>query len=352
MIALFLAGGSGTRLWPLSRENNPKQLQPLISDNSLMTQTIERITPIINPKDVWIITNKEYANRIADHCPGVPKEQIIAEPFALGTNLAVGLGAIHIARSQPNAVVVIGWADSYIGKEAEFRNALQKAEKLVPYVDGVILAVPPTHPATSYGYIEVGESLIECEGAFRIASFEEKPNSERALQFFNSKSHFWNSGISVWSVSRLLTLMQKYKPDHYAALQYVAEVIGTPEESSRMERALKGLDGAAIDHTIFEKATQMATIPVDLDWNDIGSWTAIYDVKSKQGSNVTRGLVVSVDTHKCLIYAEKRLIATLGISDLIIVETDDAILIAHKDETDRLKELYAQVKISGGVKYL
>jgi mannose-1-phosphate guanylyltransferase len=190
------------------------------------------------------------------------------------------------------------------------------------------------------------------DGAFRIARFEEKPNFERALQFVNSGFHFWNPGISVWKVSRLLELMKQYKPDHYAALQQVGEVLGTPGEAAAIERAFRHLDRTAIDHAIFEKAPDMATIPVDLDWSDIGSWSALYDVQSDGNGNVTQGEVVSVDTDKCLIFAKDRLIATLGVSNLVIVETEDAILIAHKDDSHRLKELHALVQNQGGEKYI
>lgn len=352
MKALFMAGGSGTRLWPLSREKTPKQLHTLLGGKSLMTQTVERVAPLIAAEDVWIVTSENYAKQIAEHSAGVPVEQIITEPFPLGTNLAVGLGAVHIARADPEAVIVIGWADSYIGKEKEFCDTLEKAQILAQDADGVILAVQPTYPATCYGYIQIGEPLKTCEGAFQIARFVEKPTAERAQRYIESGSHFWNSGISVWKASRLLELMKNYKPDHYAALQYVAEAIGTEEEQSRMRAVFKNLDRAAIDHAIFEKAAEMVTIPVDLEWNDIGSWAAVYDVQSANGENVTRGAVVTVDTNNCLIYAQKRLVATMGISNLVIVETDDAILIAHKDEADHLKKLYSEVKEFGGTTYL
>lgn len=352
MIALFLAGGSGTRLWPLSRENNPKQLHKLVSDKSLMTETVERVAPLIKPENIWIVTNADYVGRIAVDSPGVPKEQIIAEPFPLGTNLAVGLGAIHIERRHPDAVIAIGWADAYIGNQGEFRRALTEAAEIAPDVDGVILSIIPAYPSTGHGYLKMGKPIPAHDGSFEIARFEEKPAADRAEEFVQSGDYYWNTGISIWKVATLLELMSYHKPEHYAALRYVSEAIGTPDERARMEAAFAGLDRMAIDHAIFEKATRMATIPVDLDWNDIGSWSAIHDVLSTGDDNVTRGSVVSVDTNNCLIYGQKRLIATLGISDLVIVETEDAILVAHKDDADRIKELYTKVKNFGGAKYL
>lgn len=352
MIALFMAGGSGTRLWPLSRKNNPKQLHSLVNNKSLMSQTVDRVLPLIESENIWIVTNESYKQQIAAHCGSVPQAQIIAEPFPLGTNLAVGLGAIHIARRHPDAVIVVGWADSYIENEREFLTALEKAQRLAPEVDGIILAVPAVSPRTEYGYIELGAPISGHDGAFRIARFEEKPDAEKALKFINTGLHFWNPGISIWKASRLLELMRSYKPDHFSALERVADALGTPDETAVMTEAFKDLDRMAIDHAIFEKAPNMATIPVDLNWSDIGSWSALYDIQSNGNRNVTQGPVVALDTDECLIFAQHRLVATLGVSDLIIVETEDAILIAHKDDSQRLKELHSLVGARAGGKYI
>ena len=352
MIALFIAGGSGTRLWPLSRKNNPKQLHSIIGSKSLMAEAIERTDPLFESKDIWIVTSRNYAARVAEHSPRVRQEQIIAEPFPLGTNLAVGLGAIHIARNNPEAIVVVGWTDSYIGKKQVFQNVLQKAAFLAPQFDGIVLAAPVAYPATNYGYIKIGEPILEHTGVFKITCFEEKPDIESAAQFLKDSSYFWNTGISIWKISNLLALMENHTPEHYAALKYVSEAIGTSQETARMEEAFKNLDRTAIEHAIFEKAASMAAIPVDLDWSDVGSWSAIYDIQSSGGGNVTRGSVVAVDTDNCLIYAQKRLIATAGISDLVVVETDDAILVARRDDAQGLKELHAKVKEFAGEKYL
>lgn len=352
MKALFLAGGSGTRLWPLSRQSNPKQLQCLVGDSSLMTRTISRISPIVKPQDIWIVTNHEYTNQIAAHSDGVPTNQIISEPFPLGTNLAVGLGLIHIAREFPNATVVVGWADAHIGREANFHDALQRAALLADEVDGVILAARPTYAATGYGYIETGEAISGHPGCFEIARFEEKPDPARAAVLAASEKHYWNPGISVWKAARLLELMKQHIPDHFEALQEVATVLGTQDEELKIRSAFADLERISIDNAIFEKVSRMATVPVDMDWSDVGSWSAIYDISASSEENVTTGSVVAVDTKRCLIFSQKRLIATLGVSDLVIVETDDAVLVAHKDDTERLKELYKEVEKFGGHRFL
>lgn len=352
MIAVFMAGGSGTRLWPLSREDNPKQLHALIGDDSLMTQTVDRILPLVPAADVWIVTNDRYVERIAEHSHGVPRDQVIGEPFALGTNLAVGLAAVHVAKKNPDAVMFVGWADSYIENSDNFINALRVAECAAQACDGVVLGVRPTYPATGYGYIEIGRPLSGCEGASRIAQFLEKPDQETAVEFIESGRYLWNPGISVWKVSSLLDLMKHCKTDHYEALMEVSAAIGTPHEAAVMERVLRPLDKEPIDTAIFEKASNLATVPVDLGWSDVGSWASLHDVLAPEGGNVTRGPVIAVNTENCLIFGQDRLIGTLGVSDLIIVDAGDAILVARKEDAERLKELHNEIRSAGLPEYL
>ena len=352
MKALILAGGSGTRLWPMSVEKTPKQLLSIIGESSLMTQSVARLASVVEKNDIWIVTNGACAAQVNDHCPEVPEIQIIAEPFPLGTCLAVGLGLMHITRQDPDAIVVVGWADSYIGNESRFQEALRIAEMLVDNVDGVILSVPPTYPATGYGYVETGDPIPGSENCYEIRRFEEKPTTSRADEFIASGHHYWNTGISVWKASKLLNLMADHTPDHFRALERVAPHLGTPSERTMIEECFADLERVSIDHAIFEKADRMATIAIDLNWSDIGSWSAVHDILAGTEKNVTRGPVVTVDTDKCLIFSQKRLIATLGVSNLVIVETADAVLIANKDDTERMKELYDEVRKYGGDKYL
>ncbi len=354
--AVFIAGGAGTRLWPLSRESRPKQFHALAGDVSLMRQTVERVLPIVHASDVWVVTGERYVAQTADELPEVPAGQIVGEPFPLGTNLAVGLGALHVARRDPDAVMFVGWADSYVTDGEEFRRALLAAAAVARETAGVIVGVRPTYPATGYGYIRAGAELEGAEGARRIEGFEEKPDEARARAFLADGSHLWNPGMSVWVASRLLELIRLHKPAHHEALLRVEPHLGTPRERASMEEAFAGLDREPIDTAVFEKAEGLATIVTDPGWSDVGTWAAVYELGAQEGddptaaagANVERGEVIALDTEGCLVHAAAgRPVFTLGVSDLVIVDAGDCLLVARRDQAERLKELHTLAKQSG-----
>jgi mannose-1-phosphate guanylyltransferase len=352
--AVFIAGGAGTRLWPLSRESRPKQFHALAGEASLMRQTVERVLPVIPASDVWVVTGARYVGRTREELPEVPPGQIVGEPFPLGTNLAVGLGALHVARRDPEAVLFVGWADSYFRDGEEFRRALLAAARVARETAGVIVGVRPTHAATGYGYIRAGAALETSEGAYAIAGFEEKPDAARAREFLADGSYFWNPGMSVWVASRLLELIRVHKPEHHEALLKVEPHLGTPREREAMEEAFAGLDREAIDTAVFEKAEGLATVVTDPGWSDVGTWAAVYELGAAEGgggageSNVTRGEVFTLDTAGCLVHAAAgRPVFTLGVSDLVVVDAGDCLLVARRDQAERLKELHALAKRAG-----
>lgn len=352
MFGLLIAGGSGTRLYPVSRLNNPKQLQNFVGQNSLIAQSVKRFSRIAGLANIYIVTGRRYVSKIVESLPEISHEQIIAEPFPLGTNLAVGLGAFKIFCENPDAQILIGWADAFIGNEKELRRAVIAAQKIIGGCDGVLIGGRPTHAATEYGYIECGEQIAGGKNCYRIDRFEEKPNQARANEFLESKRYLWNTGISLWKAASLLKLMNKYTPAHYAAIEYVYAAPSLAERFRRMKAAFKKLDPLSIDEALYEKAANLLVVGAEMEWSDIGTWSAIYDVQAKKNENVTKGAIVSLDTEKCLIYSQKKLIATLGVSDLIIVETDDVMLVVSKSDTARIKELYARIKEQEGTKFL
>jgi len=350
--AVFIAGGAGTRLWPLSRESRPKQFHALAGDVSLMRQTVERVLPIIHASDVWVVTGERYVAQTAAELPELPAGQIIGEPFPLGTNLAVGLGALHVARRDPDAVVFVGWADSYVRDGEEFRRALLAAARVARETEGVIVGVRPTYPATGYGYIRAGAAIEGSEGEYAIAGFEEKPSEARARSFVADGSYLWNPGMSVWVASHLLELIRLHKPAHHEALLKVEPHLDTPREREAMEEAFAGLDREPIDTAVFEKAEGLATVVTDPGWSDVGTWAAVYELSADaapgESANVTHGEVVTLDSAGCLVHAaEGRPVFTLGVSDLVIIDAGDCLLVARRDQAERLKELHALAKQSG-----
>jgi mannose-1-phosphate guanylyltransferase len=351
--AVFIAGGAGTRLWPLSREGRPKQFHALAGQESLMRRTVERVLPIIDASDVWVVTGERYVAQTRAELPEVPAAQVVGEPFPVGTNLAVGLGALHVARRDPDAVVFVGWADSYVRDGEEFRRALLAAARVARETEGVIVGVRPTYPATGYGYIRAGAALEGAEGAYAIAGFEEKPDAGRARAFVEDGSYLWNPGMSVWVASRLLELIRRYKPAHHEALMRLEPHLGTEGEGEAMREAFKGLDREPIDTAVFEKAEGLATVVTDPGWSDVGTWAAVYELGAAEGvgeerdANATRGEVVTLDTRGCLVHAGGRPVFTLGVSDLVIVDAGDCLLVARRDQAERLKELHALARESG-----
>lgn len=347
--AVFIAGGAGTRLWPLSRAGSPKQFHALAGESSLMRQTVERVLPVIPARDVWVVTGARYVEQTRAELPEVPPRQIVGEPFPLGTNLAVGLGALHVARQDPDAVIFVGWADSYFRDGEEFRRVLLASARVARETAGVIVGVRPTHPTTGLGYIHAGEGLNGYEGAYRIAGFEEKPDAARARAFVEGGSYFWNPGMSAWVASRLLELIRLHKPAHHAALMKLEPALGTPREREAMEEAFAGLDREPIDTAVFEKAEGLATVVTDPGWSDVGTWAAVYELGAEgEGANATRGRVFALDTTGCLIHAaEGRPVFTLGVSDLVIIDAGDCLLVARRDQAERLKELHTLAKEKG-----
>jgi mannose-1-phosphate guanylyltransferase len=347
--AVFIAGGAGTRLWPLSRAGRPKQFHALAGDSSLMRQTVERVLPVIPARDVWVVTGARYVEQTRAELPEVPAAQIVGEPFPLGTNLAVGLGALHVARRDPGAVIFVGWADSYFRDSEEFRRALLASARVARETAGVIVGVRPTHPATGYGYIHAGVALGVHKDAYRIAGFEEKPDAERARAFLDDGSYYWNPGMSAWVASRLLELIRLHKPEHHAALMKLEPHLGTAREREAMEEAFAGLDREPIDTAVFERAEGLATVVTDPGWSDVGTWAAVYELGAEgESANALRGEVVALDTSGCLVQAAAgRPVFTLGVSELIIVDAGDCLLVARRDQAERLKELHTLARESG-----
>lgn len=359
MKAVILAGGTGTRLWPLSRVAQPKQFQKLISNRTMLQETIERLN-FLKPKDIYIATNKEYETIVRQQTSKIiPKENIIIEPALRDTAPCIGLAAIHLAKQHPNEVMSIIYADHLIQKKDEFIQKLKIAEKLAKEENTLnIIEVKAKYPNVNLGYVKIGKAIKEMNGVeiFSFEKFTEKPDLETAKSFLQSYKYLWNTGLYVWKIDTILQKYKKHQPETYEQLMKIYRSLGTKQEKKTIEKCYPLCEKISIDYGIMEKVNkkEVRIIPADLGWSDVGTWESIFEELSKgEKANLTKGKHIAVDTEGSLIYGtEKKLIATIGIKDLVIVETDDALLICDKKRSQDVKKIVEKLKKSNNKKLL
>ena len=348
----ILAGGSGTRLWPLSRRAHPKQLLPLLGSRSLLQKTCDRVFPMIPPERVYILTGPEYVEGISEQVGAIPRENLFVEPSPKGTAPALGLAAMKLAlRAGGEGVMVSLHADHVVADEDAFRNAIRAAVATARRGFLVTVGIVPDYPETGYGYIERGPLLGNEQGTdvYRVARFMEKPDLERAREFVSSGRFYWNSGYFGWTLTHILTEFQRLLPRLYAQI----DTIGTADdiESPRILGIWDRIEPVTIDVGIMEHARHVAVVPAEMGWSDVGSWAAIYDVLDKDPDGnllIGSGEHVLVDTRGTLVHGRsERLIATVGIEDLVIVDAGDALLVLKRDQAQAVGELVNLLRAKG-----
>ena len=343
--ALIMAGGSGTRLWPLSRSNRPKQALKLVGERTMIQQAVDRIAPLIPAERIFVVTRAEHAGILSEQVPEVPQQNFIIEPEGRGTAPAIGLGAIHFRRLDPAATMMVLTADHFITKVPQFRQALSAASQAARQGYLVTLGIQPSSPSTGFGYIHQGESLGQAGGLplFRVERFTEKPDRETAQQMLASGEYSWNSGMFIWRVDRILGEFQRQMPEFYARLVEVEAALGTPDYAAILGRVWPRVAKQTIDYGVMEGAHDVAVFPVDIGWADIGSWTSLLDLlPTDEDGNILIGPTLGIDTRNTLVYGggpAGRLIATIGVEDLVIVDTEDALLICPKAREQEVKEV-------------
>ena len=349
--AVIMAGGSGTRFWPLSREKMPKQLLKIGGEETLIQKTVSRILPIVRKENVLVVTNHSLVDEIIFQLSskfGISwEENLVLEPEAKNTAAALGLAALHLERLDQESVMFVLAADHAIRKEKEFLAVLAKATDaaLLGYL--VTLGIQPARPETGYGYIKAGSPCQEkgIQGINTVKAFVEKPDTETAKGYLREGGYYWNSGIFVWKTKTLLHEIEKHAPVLYAGLMEIRESIGTEKEAEVVKRVFKKLESISIDYAVMEKTDKAAVIPADIGWSDVGSWAALDDVSEHSASgNVVVGNVIDLESSNSIIYAEKRLVATIGLTDTVVVDTPDATLICRKDKTQDVKKIVEELK--------
>ena len=356
MFVSVLAGGSGTRLWPLSRTNHPKQFLRLTGDRSLLQETIDRVLPLVPIQQIAVVTEHTQAAEVARELPDLPPANILAEPLQRGTATALGLAALWVQRQNPREVIVSLHSDHLIGDPDAFRQTLLAAVEAAS--DGrhlLTLGIRPTEPATSYGYIRVGQPIAPAGSLtyYRVDEFVEKPDRPRAERYLADGSYLWNSGIFVWRVDTFLQRFAELLPDTFKRLQEIAAELDRPDGKEALARIYPTIQSQTIDVGIMERADNVAVIPAAFPWSDVGSWAELLEVlPADSEGNVVRGTHIGLDTQRSLIFALTKPVATIGLSDLVIVDTPDVLLVCPRDRAQAVKQLVERLGASEALRHL
>ncbi len=356
LYALIMAGGGGTRLWPESRSVRPKQFISLFGELSLLQIAFHRVTPLIPIERVLIVTGQRYVDEIQRQVPALPPENIIAEPEGRNTAPAIGLGAVHLRHRDPDAVMAVLTADHIMRKEEVFRAALVAAARATTSGHLLTLGITPAGPETGYGYIERGAAIaLDTDmPIYVVSSFREKPERSDAETYVSSGRFYWNSGMFIWRVGDILDEIQRQLPDLFAALIEIEAGLGKADEAAITRRAWSSIKPISIDYGVMENANKVAVLPVNPGWNDVGSWSAVYEESRTTGTSenvVQGGALLAIDSSGCLVRS-KKLVATIDLHDLVIIETEDVLFIAPRSETQRVKALVSSLKEQDRLEYL
>jgi mannose-1-phosphate guanylyltransferase len=352
--AVLLAGGRGTRFWPRSRTRTPKQLLNITGGETMLRETVSRLEPVFALRDFWVVTNIEQATAVRAQLRGVPAAHILAEPVGRNTTAAIALAAIHLQHQHGDALMTVLPSDSYVADAARYRQLVRAALDLARTPGNlVVFGVPPTRPETGYGYIEAGKAGARVHGirAMAVRRFTEKPALPVARRYVASGRYFWNAGIFFWRVSTYLECLRRFLPATHAALMRLAETIGTPKYAAALRRIYPTLENISVDYAIMEPAARssrgvrVSVIPARVGWSDIGSWNAVYELlASKPGANVSAGPSFTLDVTGNYFWAPGKFIAAIGVHDLVLVETDDAILLCPRDRAQDVSKIVKYIE--------
>lgn len=344
--AVIMAGGKGERFWPKSRTSRPKQFLSLTEDGETMLQkTVKRLLPLTAPADVYVVTNTAYAKLVKEQLPDLPAENIIAEPCPRNTAPCIALAAAAIEKKYGEAVMLVLPSDHLIRDEEMYGDTLRRAADAAMEGDTLVtLGITPTYPETGYGYIQYVRGSGK-NGVYEVERFVEKPDLSTARGYLKAGGYLWNSGMFIWKTSSILKNIAAFMPELYAGVQPLAAAFGTPDFEKAMEEGFCRLPSESIDFGIMEKAAHIRTIPGSFGWDDVGSWLALERINPlDESGNMFAGDVVSVDTQRCTVCGGSRPVALLGLDGLVVVDTEDALLICSKSSTQDIKKILAQLK--------
>jgi mannose-1-phosphate guanylyltransferase len=358
---VILAGGSGTRFWPRSRRAHAKQVLALDGERSMIQQTVERLNPIAGLEKTWIITNEYLAQEIADQLPGLAANKIVQEPVARNTAPACGLAAFLIERENPDAVLGIFPSDHVIADEPRFLKALQKAIAVAAAGDNiVVLGIEPVRAETGYGYIETGD-FAKDDSVLHVRRFIEKPNQNRAEEFVAAGNYYWNSGMFIWSARTLANAVREHLPEMAPLLESIAAAYGTPQFDEVFRSLYPKCENISVDYAVLEPRSakgehlsHLYCLPAEFSWNDLGSWTSLYEYQLEtrlrgdaEGNVTDAGGHLAIDAADNYVFSPKKFVALVGVENLVVVDTKDALLIAHRDHSQDVGKIVKELGLIG-----
>lgn len=358
MKAVILAGGSGTRLWPVSRKKTPKQIKPILGKQTMLAKTYERLRKGFLVKDIYIATNHKQYELVKQDLSHVPESNFIVEPAKKDTAPAIGLAAAIFSKMDPKEIMININSDHFIRNEKEYMRIIKLADKMVlkkPKA-GVLIGINPTYPETGYGYIKMGTQAVEIgkDKIFQIDRFEEKPDMKTAIKYMEGWEYLWNSGCFAWRVDTLLDLYKKYLPLTYKLLMNIRDAVNTSDFSKVLKSEFKKITPISMDYGIIEKAPELYVIPADFGWSDVGNWRTVKDINANNGKkNIKKGKVIDVDCEDSLIYNySENIVGAVGVKGMVLIKTEDATLLCPKEKAQDVKKIVEILKEKGMEEYL
>jgi mannose-1-phosphate guanylyltransferase len=356
LYGVIMAGGSGTRFWPQSRKRRPKQLLRIVDDRTMIRATVERLLPEVPFERIMVVAGVSHVEEIRAELPELRESMVVAEPQGRNTAPCIALAAYRIAKEDPDAVMAVLPADHLIGREDEFLKALRTAAEAASTSDYLItFGIVPNRPETGYGYIELGPEALKVGNAtvFEVKAFVEKPDRSRAETYLASGKFMWNSGMFIWKASAIIQAFEKYCPSISRTIGAIGQDLNTPREADAIREAYEFVESISIDYAIMEKAANVLVLPIDVEWNDVGSWASLHDVWEKDHNrNAVRGAFLALDAAGCVVSSPHKLTTLIGVEDLVVVDTPDALLVCRKDRAQDVKELQEALKQIGYDKLL
>ncbi len=360
LYAVIMAGGVGSRFWPRSRQNTPKQFLDVLDDASLIQNTFARLQPLVPAERCYIVTNERYVAQTREHLPAVPAANVLAEPASRNTAPAIAFAATHIHAHDPDATLIILPADHVIRNVAAFQRVLQTAVDKAQEPEALVtIGIEPTHPETGYGYIQYANTGGDGPQAYPVKAFAEKPDVATAERFLDSGDFLWNSGMFIWRADAILAQMERHLPEVYTAFQPVEEAVHSSDPETvrtAVTEAFHRTPKISIDYGVMERAAtggHVYVVPGSFGWSDVGDWRAVYDMREKdKAGNATEGNVIVHNTSRCYVRSKDRLIVLVGVHDAAVVDTGDAVLVCSMESTQQVKNIVDYLGSHGLEEYI